>query len=560
MANNKTPELEFNEAKAKTKNQHNFVKSILDNDITICDGPAGSGKAQPIDSIIYTPDGPKYLNDLREGDTVCTPDGKFSNIIGIYPQGNKKIYSLNFKQGYSVECCEDHLWKVKHENWNYKYKILTTKELLNLILKKSFAKHKIIIDVCKEVFFYKKDILIHPYILGCLLGDGCIINNVTISNINRELLSNISSHLIQNYFLSKINKRDDYILTKGRTGGKPNYYIESLKTYKLFGTHSHNKFIPKDYLYNSIEIRKEVLAGLLDTDGSISKNHIEYTTVSSNLADNIIELCHSLGGICKKSEKITFYNYKNFKKKGQKAYRIHIKFDSYNPFYCNIKRNKWSPKLKYKNNHLITSITDTEKYKECKCILIDNPNHLYLTNNFVPTHNTLLAVNTACKLLLQAKIDNILITRTIISAGGDLGAFTGNIHEKCEPYFYAHYNYLQKILGKNYKSYINNKIFIEPLEILRGRTYDKCVLILDEASNCDISQVKLFITRMGQDSKVVIIGDTHQNDINGNGLRFCLNYLPKVGGCHVCYLTYDDILRNPKLSRILEVFDKFGII
>lgn len=203
-------------------------------------------------------------------------------------------------------------------------------------------------------------------------------------------------------------------------------------------------------------------------------------------------------------------------------------------------------KAKTKNQHnFVKSILDND------ITICDGP---------AGSGKTYLSISIACKLLLQAKIDNILITRTIISSGGDLGAFTGNIHEKCEPYFYSHYNYLQKILGKNYKSYINNKIFIEPLEILRGRTYDKCVLILDEASNCDISQVKLFITRMGKDSKAVIIGDTHQNDVNGNGLRFCLNYLSKVDGCYVSYLTYDDILRNPKLAKILEVFDKFGVI
>lgn len=205
--------------------------------------------------------------------------------------------------------------------------------------------------------------------------------------------------------------------------------------------------------------------------------------------------------------------------------------------------NKVNPKSKNQAN-FIKSIHD---------------NDITICNGPAGSGKSLLAISTACDYLLQGKIDKILISRTIVAAGHDLGAFKGDIDEKVSPYFLAQAEYLNQILGKNYKNLLNNKIFLRPLEILRGHSYHNAIIILDEASNCDAFQIKLFISRLGEKSKAIIIGDCKQKDVETNGLNFCLNYLKDISNCAICQLSYDDIFRNKNIAEILKIFDNAGI-
>lgn len=174
------------------------------------------------------------------------------------------------------------------------------------------------------------------------------------------------------------------------------------------------------------------------------------------------------------------------------------------------------------------------------------------------TGKTLLSIGLGCEWLLSGKIETILISRTLIGCG-DVGTFPGDEFEKSEPYFYAHLSYLQKILGSNYKRYLNEgKIVVKPLEMLRGHTYDKSLMILDEAQNTDGKQIKMFLTRMGHYSKAIIAGDVTQSDINPAGFRFCLNFLKDLEHCAVVNLDYSDILRNTRIAHVIRKFDENG--
>lgn len=181
-----------------------------------------------------------------------------------------------------------------------------------------------------------------------------------------------------------------------------------------------------------------------------------------------------------------------------------------------------------------------------------------ICNGPAGTGKTLVAMGVACQYLFDNKIERILISRTVIPAG-DIGFLPGNENEKVEPYLLGQTEYLFKILGKNYKQYIGQgKIVLRPLEVLRGTTFDNCVMILDEAQNASSSQIKLFLTRLGQNSKAIILGDVSQRDINENGFRFCLNYLDNINCCGIINFTYEDILRNSKIGEVLKVFDQNG--
>ena len=181
-----------------------------------------------------------------------------------------------------------------------------------------------------------------------------------------------------------------------------------------------------------------------------------------------------------------------------------------------------------------------------------------IVNGPAGTGKTLVSLGLACKHLIEGKIDKILISRTVVPAG-DIGFLPGNENEKVEPYLMGQLDYLFKILGKNYKRYIGeNKIILRPLEVLRGTTFDNAFIILDEAQNISSSQIKLFLTRLGQNSKAIILGDLTQRDTNESGFRFCINFLNNIECCGIVNLTYEDILRNTKIGEVLRVFDKNG--
>lgn len=185
-------------------------------------------------------------------------------------------------------------------------------------------------------------------------------------------------------------------------------------------------------------------------------------------------------------------------------------------------------------------------------------NDVIVCNGPAGTGKTLLSIALGCEWLLEGRIESILISRTLIGCG-DVGTFPGNEFEKAEPYFYAHLAYFEKILGKGYKNYFNqNKLILKPLEMLRGMTFDKTLMILDESQNADGKQIKMFLSRMGHYSKAIIVGDLTQSDTSPAGFRFCTQYLKGLENCAVVELDYNDILRNTRIGHILSVFDTNG--
>lgn len=185
-------------------------------------------------------------------------------------------------------------------------------------------------------------------------------------------------------------------------------------------------------------------------------------------------------------------------------------------------------------------------------------NYITICEGPAGTGKTLCALSLACEYLLNGQVEKILISRNIIACG-DLGALPGDEGEKSAPYFIPYFDYLEKILGRDsYKKRLNKDIFLRPLELLRGHTYHRTIMILDEAQNSEGRQIKLFMSRMGENSKCIILGDERQSDTNAGGFRFCLNYLDNIEGLAISRLDYTDIMRSPILAPILRVFDNNG--
>jgi len=169
-----------------------------------------------------------------------------------------------------------------------------------------------------------------------------------------------------------------------------------------------------------------------------------------------------------------------------------------------------------------------------------------------------IAAGLASEHILAGKIENIIVTRPLVCTGSNIGSLPGELHEKINPFLVPMQENLKFFLGiKMYGFYTNEKqIRFEPLELMRGATFNNAYMILDEAQNCTLEQIKMFITRMGRDSKVLINGDVRQTDLRGqNGLDSCMDRLSHLMDIGICKLTHDDIQRNDIIASVLRALE-----
>jgi phosphate starvation-inducible PhoH-like protein len=169
-----------------------------------------------------------------------------------------------------------------------------------------------------------------------------------------------------------------------------------------------------------------------------------------------------------------------------------------------------------------------------------------------------IAAGVAAHKLYRGEIDNIIVTRPLVCTGKDLGSLPGEINEKIAPYLLPMKENLKFFLTQAYYGHFENNgdIQYRPLEVMRGSTFHNSYMILDEAQNCTVDQIKMFISRMGQNSKVLINGDVQQNDLHGrSGLELVMNKLSRVQGCAVCRLNYEDIQRHDLIGKILNALE-----
>jgi len=413
------------------------IEKLLANNKFILADDMGLGKALESNTKIYTPNGTKKIGELTIGDKVIGSDGNSYNVTGVFPQGIKDLYRVTFNDGYSILCCDEHIWTVSTRangnNSNSRKTLtidLTTKQLLDdtLQLKRNIGKNNKLqstyyisknnqpkwqIPIVKPINFdYQNKLPINPYLLGLLIGDGGISGkSIRFSNIDNEIINYIKEILPEDLDIKKTKGDNcDYtIVTKISSG---NSLIKNLKELELMGCTSIDKFIPEIYKFSSIEDRLSILQGLMDTDGTCNKSRkdneftgTEFCSISEKLVDDVIEIVHSLGGIARKSSRIPKYTYKGIKKEGKIAYRVNIKLQGdMNPFKMERKKILYNPPKKYKVGRYIKNI-ELERKGEAICISVDSPDKLYVAEHCIVTHNTTSAVIAS----LESEAKKILI-------------------------------------------------------------------------------------------------------------------------------------------------------
>lgn len=283
--------------------QMSFASSNVD--VVFGGGNLGGGKLQPLDSKILTPSGWQTMGDMQVGSKVMTPFDGIATVIAVFPQGVKDVYELTTLDGRKCECGLEHLWTVRTPKQVHKYRshnkewgwtmTLQTKDLIDGLSqgKKYFIPNN------KAIEFGEKELPIPPYVLGVMLGDGCLTiwrneKGFKISNTEWDIINKVAK-------LTDTTRVYEQPSCFTKLFYTPHYkeYKEYLRE-KCLLDYSYNKFIPEEYLHSSIEQRKQLLAGLFDTDGNVEPydNSYSFCTTSERLKDTFIELCRSLGYSC----------------------------------------------------------------------------------------------------------------------------------------------------------------------------------------------------------------------------------------------------------------------
>jgi len=378
--------------KPRTENQRNAVRSSAD--FVVLTGNTGGGKANSVNSLVLTVNGWKRMGDVKVGDKLVAPlNNEESIVTNIFPQGIKPVYKLTTSDDRSTTVSLEHLWMVRTEKQKFKaqsgransFYVKTTKEIIDEYLSKDKKVYLPLPNAYKGV---RQELPIDPYVLGIWIGDGCKMsrNSLLISNDEGDIIKKIGKILETDYVLHKDINYTNRILLNSNS-------IKVVKYLKEVGLndYSRNRFIPREYLNASIEQRMELLKGLMDSDGDVGeKNRFTFSTTSEKLKNGFIELCRSLGYIVtanldKRTRYISGQCYKISIQTNDIIFSSNKHLNKY--YYNKEKYQNRNTKKYYKQNILIKSIEYVGE-EECQCIMVSNKDHLYITDDYIVTHNT----------------------------------------------------------------------------------------------------------------------------------------------------------------------------
>jgi phosphate starvation-inducible PhoH-like protein len=178
------------------------------------------------------------------------------------------------------------------------------------------------------------------------------------------------------------------------------------------------------------------------------------------------------------------------------------------------------------------------------------------------TGKTYLAMAMAVVALKNKEVERIILTRPAVEAGESLGFLPGDLQNKVDPYLRPLYDALYDLLGGEVYQRLSERGAIEvaPLAYMRGRTLSDAFIVLDEAQNCTEEQMKMFLTRFGENARVVVTGDITQIDLpkeKKSGLKACISILEGVEGISIQYLTHRDVARHELVQKIIQAYERY---
>lgn len=347
------------------------------------------GYEQPYSEPVLTPNGYVPMGSLKVGDLVMNPNGIPVRIGDIVEQGTTEIYEVEFQDGRKVRCGANHLWATCRNG--KKFYIIRTVDYMKRKLKqgspgKEHYPYKI--PELNPLKFDERPITVDPYVLGVLLGDGCICGDqVKFSTADQFIVEELQKRL-PDYLIEHKEGYTYVIKSKIKGINELNRQLKELQV----KVKSYDKFIPEDYKFSSIENRFELVRGLMDTDGSITNGTCNFVSTSEKLIDDLTFILRSLGIRCKKSKEILGKQNVDFGNGNYSDTRSHwelIITTEEDIFKLPRKLEKVRKNRNYNYKGIgIKSIRKTGEFEQQRCLCIDNENHLYITKDFIPTHNS----------------------------------------------------------------------------------------------------------------------------------------------------------------------------
>lgn len=358
------------------------------------------GYEQPYSEEVLTPNGFVQMGSLKVGDMVMNPNGSPVRIGDIVEQGVQEVYEVEFQDGRVVRCGANHLWATCRNG--KKFYIMPTKEYAKRKLtqgSKGKEHYPYKVPAINPLRFDEKPTHIDPYVLGVLLGDGYICGSqVRFSTADQFIVEELSRRL-PDYIIKKIES-DKYayvIISKDKKHNSLNRELKKLG----IKVKANKKFIPENYKYTSVENRFELVRGLMDTDGSITNGSSTFVSTSEQLIDDLQFVLRSLGIRCHKSKEIEgrfgveFNN--GYKSNTLPHWELCITTQE-DIFKLPRKLERIRKDRKYNYNGIgIKAIRRTGKFEKQRCLCIDNENHLYITKDFIPTHNSYKGGSMLCR-------------------------------------------------------------------------------------------------------------------------------------------------------------------
>jgi phosphate starvation-inducible protein PhoH and related proteins len=412
------------------------------------------GRAQPVTTPVLTPDGFRPIGGLEVGDYVVGSDGRPTIVLGVYPQGRKEVFRVWTHDGASTLACGEHLWFVttggdrRHGRDGH---VIQTSDMVRRLREPSLRRYEL--PVVRPVQMPAREVPADPYTLGLLLADRWSPGASATSTAQDPELDHAMATALASV-VAPGSAGDAAARRAGPAGPRAR------------GTES----VPDDYLVNSAEVRLAVLQGLLDSGGAPAVQRdrtcrVEFCTVSARLRDDVVHLARSLGGVALvRSEQ-------------GHTYDVEIRLpEGVAPFRLSRKRAVYEALPSGRPVRVVDRV-EAAGEAECVCIAVAAADSLYVTEDFLVTHNTL------------------------------------------------------------------NDAFI----------------ILDEAQNTTPEQMKMFLTRLGFGSRMVVTGDVTQTDLPvgaHSGLIQATDILTGIRDVGVMRLTSKDVVRHRLVGEIVDAYGR----
>lgn len=357
----------------------------------------GLGKENPVNTRICTPSGWRCIGDVRVGDFVTGSNGKPTRVLGVYPQGKKKSYRVHFNDGTSVEAGDEHLWAVEYYVGGRKQLhriVVTTNQLrTGAKLRKSWANGRTTDLNLAGVRLYLPMLSapiefeqtssppLNAYLVGQLIANGSLTAQPTL------VVGAVDSVYVIERIKNLVNI--GYTVTRG---GATSVVIKKIRSKIVdlgLNVKSAEKRIPHQYMFASVQDRIDLLHGLMDGDGTCSaeRSRVTYSTKSIGLANDLRQLVESLAGSA------IIRSYDRTKEGKGIEYALTVRLPSYiPPFSLPRKLARYKPIARKEPTRTFERIELAQESVESVCIAVDAPDHLYVTEHCILTHNTCSAI------------------------------------------------------------------------------------------------------------------------------------------------------------------------